>query len=306
MKTLKGESNHFVCPDCRDPLVKSEDESANICEKCDVKFNFNDGIHDLFPQMPFAKVNSVNFAELYQFFGDYPKPENVDILRRNATISMVDGGRILEIGCATGHMTEYLAPKGQVYAADISMSYLKQVRNKVSGITLVRLDAHKLPFNTHFFDNILMTDVLEHVLVPCRVLEEVHRVLKPEGKFILGVPNILNFSNIFKHLRTYKPKGLLQYADAHISFYDPAGLLQLLSANGFVINKYRPIYPFSIARNIIPPAIIRLLDHLFSHLARYFSREMLVIAKKKKKQYWETLKSTILQKKTLLCQNKHE
>lgn len=287
-------------------LIKSEDESANICEKCNAKFNFRDGIYDLYPQVPFAKVNSVNFAELYQVFGNYPMPEDAEVLRRNATVSMVEGGRILEIGCAAGLMTEYLTPKGQVYAADISMSYLKQVRNKVPGITLVRLDAHKLPFDAQFFDNILMTDVLEHVLVPCRVLEEIHRVLKPEGKLILGVPNILNFSNILRHLRGSKPNSLLQYADAHISFYDPAGLFQLLAANGFVIKKYHPIYPFSIARNIIPPTIIRLLDNLFGRIARYFSREMLVITQKSGKQYWETLKSVTLKKKALIRQNKHE
>ena len=72
MKILEDESNHFVCPDCHSHLVKSEDESANICKKCGAKFNFRDGIYDLYPQVPFAKVNSVNFAELYQFLGDYP------------------------------------------------------------------------------------------------------------------------------------------------------------------------------------------------------------------------------------------
>ena len=151
-----------------------------------------------------------------------------------------------------------------------------------------------------------MTDVLEHVLVPSRVLEEINLVLKPKGKFILGVPNILNFSNILRHFISSKPNSLVKYTDAHISFYDPAGLFQLLAATGFFIKKYHPIYPFSVARNMIPPMILRLLDKLFRRMGRYFAREMLVIAQKSEKEYWKTLKSKILQRKVVSLQDKHE
>jgi len=304
-KVIENKSDQFICPDCHMHLIKSEDEAAHICNKCGAKFIIRDGIHDLYPKVPFAEVQAINFAEFYQVFGKYPIAEDAEKLRIDATVSMVDGGRILEIGCATGLMTENLAKRGQVYATDISMSYLKKVRTRVPGITLIRLDAHKLPFDDLFFNNVLMTDVLEHVLVPSRALEEVHRVLRPEGKLILGVPNILNLSNILRHLRGLRPYKLLQYADAHISFYEPAGLFQLLAANGFEVKKYQPIYPFSIARNIIPQAAIKFLDKLFERIACYFSREMLVIAQKSDKNYWETLRTAILRRKASILQNKH-
>ena len=304
-KMIRDQSDQFSCPDCQMHLIKTEDQGAHICKKCGAKFIIRDGIHDLYPRTPFAEVHSINFAELYQVVGKYPMAEDAEKLRRDATVSMVDRGRILEIGCAAGLMTENLAKKGELYATDISINYLKKVRNRVPGITLVRLDAHKLPFDDLFFDYVLMTDVLEHVLVPCRVLEEVHRVLRPEGKLVLGVPNILNFSNIFKHLRGFKPNKLLQYADAHISFYDPAGLFQLLAANRFEVKKYQPIYPFSIARNIMPQAALKFLDKLFGRLAFYFSREMLVVARKSEKNYWKTLETAIVRRKALCLQNKH-
>lgn len=305
MKIIDNKSGPFVCPECHIHLTESGDETAHSCEKCGAKFIFHDGIHDLYPKIPFAEVHSIDFAELYKVLGQYPMTEDAEAPRRDVTVSMVNGGRILEIGCASGLMTEHLAKRGDVYATDISMSYLKKVRNRVPGVALVRVDAHKLPFEDLFFDNVLMTDVLEHVLVPCRVLEEIHRVLKPEGKLILGMPNILNLSNILRHLRSLKPYKLLQYADAHISFYDPAGLFQLLAANGFEVKKYFPIYPFSIARNLIPKVMIKFLDKLFGRIACYFSREMLVVAQKSEKNYWETLKAAILRKKALWLQNNH-
>jgi ubiquinone/menaquinone biosynthesis C-methylase UbiE len=304
-KNIGDRSGQFICPDCHMHLIKAEDEGAHICKKCDAKFIIRNDIHDLYPQIPFAEVHSINFAELYQILGRYPMAEQAEKIRRDATLSMVDGGRILEIGCATGLMTEHLAKRGDVYATDISMSYLKKVRTRVSDVTLVRVDAHKLPFDGLFFDNVLVTDVLEHVLVPYRVMEEIHRVLKPKGKLILGMPNILNLSNIVRHLRSLKPNKLLQYADAHISFYDPAGLFQLLAASGFEVKKYQPIYPFSIARNIIPQVMVKFFDKLFGRITCYFSREMLVVAQKSEKNYWATLKTAILRKKALLLQNKH-
>lgn len=304
-KTIDNKSDPFVCPECHIRLIKLVDETSYSCEKCGAKFIFRDGIYDLYPKIPFAGVDSINFAELYQALGKYPMAEDAEGPRRDATVSMVTGGRILEIGCASGLMTEHLVKRGDVYATDISMSYLKKVRTRVSDVTLVRVDAHKLPFDGLFFDNVLVTDVLEHVLVPYRVMEEIHRVLKPKGKLILGMPNILNLSNIVRHLRSLKPNKLLQYADAHISFYDPAGLFQVLAATGFEVKKYQPIYPFSIARNILPKIMVKFFDKLFGRIACYFSREMLVVAQKSEKNYWATLKTAILRKKALLLQNKH-
>jgi ubiquinone/menaquinone biosynthesis C-methylase UbiE len=299
-KIIGDKSNAFVCPDCRIKLLKSEDLGAHSCKNCGARYIIRNGIHDLYPKVPFAAVHSIDFSELYRVLGKYPMAEDAEKVRKDATVAMVVGGRILEIGSGTGLITEDLAKKGELFATDISMTYLEQVKTRVPGITLVRLDAHKLPFGDQFFDFVVMTDVLEHVLVPCKVLEEVHRVLRSKGKFILGVPNTLNFSNVFKHLRGFKPYKLLQYADAHISFYDPAGLFQLLAANRFEVKKYAPIYPFSIARKIIPQATVKCLDRLFGRIACYFSREMLVVAQKSKKNYWETLKTAIIRRKATL------
>jgi SAM-dependent methyltransferase/uncharacterized protein YbaR (Trm112 family) len=49
-------------------------------------------------------------------------------------------------------------------------------------------DAHDLPFQTHSFDAIITTAVLEHVLYPERVVSEFHRVLKPGGLLYSELP----------------------------------------------------------------------------------------------------------------------
>lgn len=46
-------------------------------------------------------------------------------------------------------------------------------------------DAHRLPFRDGTFEVVLCTEMLEHVLEPPRVVEELYRVLKPGGTSLL-------------------------------------------------------------------------------------------------------------------------
>jgi SAM-dependent methyltransferase len=75
-------------------------------------------------------------------------------------------------------------------------------RGLVSGVTCVDWAAHgeishldveadlnePLPFPDGVFDTVLATDVLEHVIYPQRVFEEISRLLRPGGTLIAGVP----------------------------------------------------------------------------------------------------------------------
>lgn len=51
-----------------------------------------------------------------------------------------------------------------------------------------------LPVEDQTFDLILCTEVLEHLLWPQRLLEEMHRILAPGGKILLSVPNIASLA----------------------------------------------------------------------------------------------------------------
>jgi SAM-dependent methyltransferase len=46
----------------------------------------------------------------------------------------------------------------------------------------------KLPFEDEKFDTILLTDVLEHLAEPVLAMGEIARILRPDGKVIVGVP----------------------------------------------------------------------------------------------------------------------
>ena len=52
----------------------------------------------------------------------------------------------------------------------------------------VQADAAALPFSGGAFDAVICAEVLEHVYDPRRVLEEVQRVLKTDGRLLITVP----------------------------------------------------------------------------------------------------------------------
>jgi SAM-dependent methyltransferase len=57
-----------------------------------------------------------------------------------------------------------------------------------SACTRLVADGHELPFKDSTFDAVWIQAVLEHVLEPCRVVDEIHRVLKPSGLVYADTP----------------------------------------------------------------------------------------------------------------------
>lgn len=57
-----------------------------------------------------------------------------------------------------------------------------------SPFTQIVADGHELPFKSSTFDAVWIQAVLEHVLEPSRVIDEIHRVLKPSGLLYADTP----------------------------------------------------------------------------------------------------------------------
>lgn len=116
---------------------------------------------------------------------------------RDVGLKKLDAGmgeRVLEIGFGTGHSLVALAHRvgtsGQVYGIDLSegMFQLAEARVRAAGLSarveLARGDATQLPYETDFFDAVLMSFVLELFDTPelSIVLSECRRVLRRHGR----------------------------------------------------------------------------------------------------------------------------
>ncbi len=70
---------------------------------------------------------------------------------------------------------------------------------RLTPATAIVADAQRLPIARGVVDEVYATCLLEHFDAPARVLDEIHRVLKPSGRAILRLPNLGTYSS---HLDT--------------------------------------------------------------------------------------------------------
>lgn len=98
-------------------------------------------------------------------------------------------GRLLDIGCGSGEFLNQMKGFGwEVYGVEINSEAVGTGKRKGLNIFCGELGGADFPDN--FFDVVVLNQTLEHVYSPSAYLKETHRILKPEGSLIIGVPNI--------------------------------------------------------------------------------------------------------------------
>jgi SAM-dependent methyltransferase len=93
---------------------------------------------------------------------------------------------ILDAGCGGGATMESLRRYGCVCGMDISSVAVEY--NREHGRQVVLGSIEQIPFAEDSFDLALALDVIEHVPDDLRALEELRRVLRPEGSLLVTVP----------------------------------------------------------------------------------------------------------------------
>lgn len=115
-------------------------------------------------------------------------------------LSIIDyeNKKVLDIGCNTGILLIPLKERGiDILGIDISISDIKKAKKNLlqrnlSDKCVQVANAQKLPFKDNYFDVVLLSDILEHVVEPNIVAKEAIRVLKPNGIVLATVPNELH------------------------------------------------------------------------------------------------------------------
>jgi SAM-dependent methyltransferase len=123
--------------------------------------------------------------------------------------------RLLDIGCGTGIYFEALSPFAErVDAIDCAPEMIDVARRfcAARGLTqfnCLEASARKLPFPEDAFDGVIAMDVLHHVDAMEPVLEEVRRVTKAGGRFLVLEPNVCNPVMALAHALPREERGAL-------------------------------------------------------------------------------------------------
>lgn len=112
-------------------------------------------------------------------------------VRRNNLIKglekyLPDGGHVLEIGCGTGANLRAIKEKGyHVTGLELDSNAIKYCKD----LEVLQADATAiLPYQDNTFNAVIMLDVLEHLDSPLNVVDEIWRIIKPEGLIVVMVP----------------------------------------------------------------------------------------------------------------------
>ncbi len=136
-----------------------------------------------------------------------------NIIRHGKTLQ----GTILDFGCGTMPYKHLFSNCSNYIGLDIEVSGNYYTRKP----DLI-YDGNTIPLENESIDNIFCSEVLEHVFNPDIVLNEMNRVLKPNGNLLLTCP-----FTIFEHEKPY------DYAR-----YSSFGLTHLLNKHGFEIIEF--------------------------------------------------------------------
>ena len=125
---------------------------------------------------------------------------------------------VLEVGCGIGGVIAALRQFSnlRLTGSEIYIQGLRYARARMPDVEFIQLDATDIPFRSAF-DVIGAFDVLEHIPDDERAMSEVAHALRPEGLFIVTVPQYpwlwSTLDELVHHKRRYRKTELLEKLD---------------------------------------------------------------------------------------------
>lgn len=112
------------------------------------------------------------------------KAKQVEAIITDAVGRPITGMRVLDVGSGNGDIAEFFARQNQVDSVDV-----EDRRREPGAANFVSVDDEQLPFPDATFDLVLSHHVIEHVSDHGAHLQELRRVVRPDGHVYLATPN---------------------------------------------------------------------------------------------------------------------
>jgi SAM-dependent methyltransferase len=249
-------TTYLVCPVCGSDLSSSQETAVLSCAGCGATYEAADGIPILLAEI--TDETRQRYLDNYERVAEADLAEPLEPYReaRHARLASfigdVRGKTVLEIGSSNGLFLRRI-DAGFKVAFDIALPYLRVIPD-TDKLAAVCGDAEKLPFRRGFFDVVILSDVLEHVLDPQAVVDEVARISQPGTRVIVEVPweedlssygenaewefthlrsfDLFTFSTLWSHFRIVRMRSTVPRLDFPLFLQDrrtlPLGLLNRL------------------------------------------------------------------------------
>ncbi len=147
------------------------------------------------------------------------------------TLDLQEGDKVLEVGMGNGQFVSeivHAAPDIRYTGCDFSVTMIEEAtdRNKAlieAGSALfIKTEASRLPFDDENFDKAITVNTVYFWEEPERELAEIRRVLKQEGKLVMGI----------------RPEWCMKelpFTSWGFRMYSKEAIIELLTTNGFEV-----------------------------------------------------------------------
>src|ERR687893_187405 len=155
------------------------------------------------------------------------------------------GGRVLDVGCASGGLLALLRPRaGHLAGLGLSATAARAASRVGDEVVCGALEDPGLPFERDSFDLVVLADVLEHLADPAGGLARAATWCRPGGTVLVSVPNVAHWHARLTLLRGHWPQHDSGTFDAgNMSWFTRSSLRALLAGAGLRDIELHAIVP---------------------------------------------------------------
>jgi SAM-dependent methyltransferase len=190
---------HFVLDQLLPPIIR---DSKLLCKflirlqfknKTNVMMSFKDKV---------PSMSQKEFVNIYKETASVHPQRETDLNKKSEKLILdyIVNGNIIEVGCGRGYLSNILSQYGDLIATDMVIS--NDLKHKYKDIDFREANIENLPFEDNYFDNVVCTHTLEHVLNINQAISELRRVCKK--RLIIVVPQQRPYKYTFDlHIRFF-------------------------------------------------------------------------------------------------------
>lgn len=178
---------------------------------------------------PFQSLESPTsfFDRIYRIARDFTLKWKKELVER----LVPHGSKILDGGCGTGEFINHLRDDYEVEGFEPEGKVAEWAQQEFQ-LTIHAGDSTTLPKNMEKFELITLWHVLEHVSDPVEELNHLRAKLKPNGKFLIAVPNITSADSMI-----YGSNWVALDAPRHLWHFSKKQIALLADKTGFKLVK---------------------------------------------------------------------
>jgi len=174
--------------------------------------------------------------------------------------------RLLEIGAGEGSTAAYAQATnkcGWTCGVELCETAAAIAMTKMDQVIIGDVEKVALEFPERHFDVLILSEILEHLVDPWKVLKRLRPLMKPGALVHAGSPNVCHWSVIKSLLAgrwQYEERGI--FDATHLRWFSPLTYREMFMDSGYVVDSVSPANPLRAKARLINAVTFGKVEHL--------------------------------------------